>query len=88
MGFATHQELAAENGLNPEATRKALGRWREANAGGDGFIEDHDRRPNEPQFLYDRVAVSHVLSRLKMLATRRVIRRTKTSGERPARNSS
>jgi hypothetical protein len=87
-GVATHQELAAEYGLDPEATRNALNRWRKANAGGDGFIENRDRRPNEPQFFYDRVAVAPILNRLKMLATRREIRRAKSSGERPARNSS
>ena len=84
-GFATHQELATENGLNSEATRKALNRWRQANAGGDGFIENHDRRPNEPQFLYDRTLVAPVLNRLRTLATRREILRTKSSGERPAK---
>lgn len=83
-GLATSKDLAREWGVDEEATRKALDRWREKRAGGDGFIEDQDRRPNEPAFRYDRAYVRHVMEGLRDRQTRREIRRTKVSGKRPA----
>lgn len=83
--LATCAELAWEYGTDPEATRKALGRWRKSHAGGDGYKEMADCRPNEPQFLYDRRVVAHVLDGLQRRRNQRDIRRTKTSGQRPAK---
>jgi hypothetical protein len=84
-GMATVAELASEWGVNAEAARKALDRWRNKHAGGDGFTQNPDRRPNEPQFIYERAKVYHVMEGLMQRQVRREIRRTKTSGERPAR---
>jgi len=84
-GMATPAELAREWGTKPEATRKSLSRWRKNNAGGDGYIQNPDRRPNEPGFLYDRAKVRPVMDGLKQRQDRKAIRRTKTSGQRPAK---
>jgi hypothetical protein len=79
-GHLSPQELADQHGTDPEATRQALNRWRKSHAGGDGFIENQDRRPNEPQFLYLASAVESVMQALKSRQTRR----TKSSGQRTA----
>lgn len=84
-GYFSVAELAARFSVDPEPARKALDRWRKKHAGGDGYTENADRRPNEPQFLYSARAVEHVLSAVKRRATSRELRRTKTSGQRPAR---
>lgn len=83
-GFAGPTELATEWAVDPEAARGALNRWRKKNAGGNGYVQNTDRRPNEPEFIYDRAVVSHVMDDLKSRTERREIRRTKTSGQRPA----
>jgi hypothetical protein len=80
-GHFSAAELAAKYEVGAEATRKALDRWRENHAGGDGYTENPDRRSNEPQFLYSLKAVVSVMDGLQS----RAIRRTKTSGQRPAR---
>jgi hypothetical protein len=79
-GFASPRELADEWHLDRECVRKALFRWRQNHAGGDGYIQNNDRRPAEPEFLYDRTVVAPVLDRLAELATRRNI----SSGKCPA----
>lgn len=82
-GFLSPAELAKRNGTGPEATRKALDRWRIKNAGGDGYIQNKERRNNEPEFLYSAAAVAHVIQGVKDRETRREIRRTKSSSKRP-----
>jgi hypothetical protein len=83
-GYFAPAQLAEQYGIDTETARKALGRWRHENVFGDGYIENPDRRPNEPRFLYERRAVAAILEAAKDRATRRKIRRTKTSGGRPA----
>lgn len=77
--------LAETFGTDPEATRQALNRWRQKNAGGDGYVENRDRRPSEPQYLYSLAAVRPTMEALKDRQDKRDIRRTKSSGQRPAR---
>jgi hypothetical protein len=83
-GTATVKELVEEWSVPGEAARKALDRWRQKHAGGDGYTEVSDRRPREPKYLYDRAKVCHVMEAMKDRQTRSEIRRTKTSGERPS----
>jgi hypothetical protein len=84
-GHFSPAELAAKYNVDAEATRKAMDRWRRKHAGGDGYTENPDRRPNEPQFLYALRAVALVMEGLKNRTTGRAIRRSKTSGQCPAR---
>jgi hypothetical protein len=84
-GHFSSAELATKYAVDAEAARKALDRWRRKHAGGDGYTENPDRRPNEPQFLYSLKAVVSVMEGLKSRTSLRNIRRTKSSGQRPAR---
>lgn len=86
-GLFSSSQLAAQWKIDPEATRKALDRWREKHAGGDGYQENTDRRPNEPKYLYSAKAVNPVMESLQSRATRRSIRRTKTSSKLPPRRN-
>jgi hypothetical protein len=81
-GVASPKQLADEYHVGAEQTRAALNRWRKRNAGGDGYTEDPDARQDEPRFLYKRSVVRHVMEAMQQ----RVARRTKTSGQRPAKN--
>jgi len=64
-------DLAKKFQLPLDSTKKALTRWRERNAGGDGYVENRDARRTDPQFLYKLGMVSPTLQRLASLRTRR-----------------
>lgn len=65
-GYLSHKELASAGGIprdRVEALRKALDRWRQNNF--DGWIENHDRGPRDPRYLYDFVAVGSVIESVR-----------------------
>src|SRR5262245_4753710 len=45
-------DLARLFGLREDAARKRLDRWRRANAGSDGYIENPDRASRAPKYVY------------------------------------
>jgi hypothetical protein len=55
----THVELAEQFGLDPEALRKRLDRWRKHN--GTGWEELKDVRHKQPRYVYEMRAVRHLL---------------------------
>lgn len=63
-GLLSASDLARMNDVDPERLRKALERWRLKHFDG-GWHEVTDRRPREPQYLYDPEAVANVIARLK-----------------------
>ncbi len=62
-------ELAERFGVPPEALRKALERYRQANPD-KGYIEASDRGRKEPKYVYDLAAVLHVIEGVKGRATK------------------
>jgi hypothetical protein len=67
-------DLASRFGVDPEAVRKRLDRWRKGTH--DGWSEVTDRKPREPKYLFRFSAVSAIL---KEMAS------GETSSERPAK---
>ncbi len=49
--------------IPPEALRLRLNRWRETNH--EGWIENPDRKPREPKYLYRVGAVRHIIDELR-----------------------
>lgn len=78
-GLFSPEQLAERYGLPADAVRKRLERYRKHNL--DGWVENVERKPREPQYTYDHDAVKHVLDGMVSQRTRR----TKTSSERPAK---
>ena len=78
-GLFSPKQLAERYGLPADAVRKRLERYRKHNL--DGWVENVERKPREPQYTYDHDAVKHVLDGMVSQRTRR----TKTSSERPAK---
>lgn len=74
-GFVSPRELADVNGLNADALRKRLDRWRNSHA--DGWTEITERKRTEAQFLYRPASVADVIQK----AIKATI---KTSSKRPA----
>ncbi|MEX0884993.1 MAG: hypothetical protein WD009_01010 [Phycisphaeraceae bacterium] len=52
-GYVSSADLAERYGLPPDPLRKRLDRWRKDNALGGGFIQNTERGPRDPAFLYD-----------------------------------
>ncbi len=63
--WSTH-DSATEHGLNQDALRKRLKRWRHSNARGWMEVPPSERASKDPQFLYDPVSIRPVID--KMLA--------------------
>jgi hypothetical protein len=63
-GYYSVADLAGMAGVDPEALRKRLDRWRRKNPGGE-FIQNTERRSREPGYLYSRDAVIPVIEALK-----------------------
>jgi hypothetical protein len=85
LGHLSAADLAHQYGTNADATRKHLDRWRQNRGPGDGYMENADRRENEPKYLYAADAVAPAMQTLRDRQERKAIRRTKTSVERPTR---
>jgi len=62
-GRLSSRELANHYGLGPERVRKALERYRKEHD--EAWVEVTDRRPREPQYLYDPKAVAQLLERMR-----------------------
>ncbi|GMV79774.1 MAG: hypothetical protein AMXMBFR7_09580 [Planctomycetota bacterium] len=73
-GYFSSTDLAMRHGLDSEALRKRLERWRKEN--GEGWIETPNRKSRQPAATYQESAVWAVLKALKA--------RKETSSERPA----
>ena len=63
-GLFPPSELAKQYGLNQDALRKRLERWRAKNTAGDGWVEDTGRTSREPRFLYKLSAIQHIISEM------------------------
>jgi hypothetical protein len=75
LGHLSAADLAHQYGTNADATRKHLDRWRQNRGPGDGYMENADRRENEPKYLYAAAAVAPAIQRFPS---------DKSSDERPA----
>jgi len=62
-GLMSATELARKHGVNPEALRKRLERWRRQQDG--GWVQVVDRRVRGPKYLYDEGAVQTIIAALK-----------------------
>lgn len=60
-GFVSPRELADAHGLNGDALRKRLDRWRNSHA--DGWSENQNRKSTEAQFLYRPASVADVIQK-------------------------
>ncbi len=78
-GYLSPAELAEQHGLDSEALRKRLERWRRKHM--DGWIENTERKPTEAQFLYAPSVVESVIQQAKKASGKTS---GKTSGKRPA----
>jgi hypothetical protein len=67
-GLSSPRDLARKHGVDPEALRKRLERFRLMHD--VGSAEVHNRRPNEPKFLYDEAAVLPVIYQLQSVDRR------------------
>lgn len=61
--YLSSSDLAKQYGVDAEALRKRLDRWRKTNE--SGWREVTDRRPREPKFLYQVAAVLAVIRELQ-----------------------
>jgi len=59
--FLCATDLAKRTGKAPDALRKRLDRWRKQHPEDTGWIENQDRRANQPAYLYSVGAVRHVV---------------------------
>lgn len=71
----TPATMAETFGVNAEALRSRLNRWRKKNH--DGWIENKERGPRQPQYLYRVGAVRHLIDALQATG--------ETTGQRPAK---
>lgn len=62
-GFLGVKSLAQKHGVEAEALRKRLERWREKRL--DDYIENDGRKPNEEKFLYREAAVLDIIHRMR-----------------------
>ena len=69
--------LAAAFGVNADALRTRLNRWRRRHH--EGWIENTERGPREPRYLYGLGAVRHIIRALQATS--------ETTSQRPARRS-
>lgn len=77
QGLYSPADLARLFGLGQDALEKRLARWRKGHF--EGWIENRERRPTEPQFLYRLSVVQPIVD--AMLASR------ETSRKRPAKQN-
>jgi hypothetical protein len=73
--WMTHTDIAKRHGVDAEALRKRLDRYRARNH--NGWREVDGARPNEPKYLYHYGTVEPIAEKLKASG--------ETSGKRPAR---
>ena len=66
-GMASTADLANEWHTDPEQTRQVLQRWRKKH--GHGWVENTERKPSDPRFLYDRAAVSRAMEELSIASS-------------------
>lgn len=55
------RQLAERFGRDPQALKQRLRRWREKHAGSTDWVENTERGPRDPQFLYRLSAVRHIV---------------------------
>ncbi len=72
-GYYSSTDLAKKHGLGKKKQMLALdarlSRWRKANPDGQ-WIEDTERKRNEPRFLYLESAVMHIIENLRRATQR------------------
>lgn len=72
--FASASDLAARHGVDQEALRKRLDRFRRQSFGPQSWIENAERGPRDPKYLYSMEAAAPIIESLKA---------RKASAERP-----
>jgi hypothetical protein len=65
VGMHSSTALADYFGVDPEALRKRLDRWRAKNLDNVGWTETTDRKPNAPRYLFDVQKVRHLIEELR-----------------------